>query len=451
VAWHSLQYCGHSRKCEGPPVEQTFPSQALSSLLVVQTDVFFVLSAYLTVVGHLHEKAQVEGSGKTSACAPAMLDAVTDAAAAVLRRVVRTAPMFVLAASLDARNTVAYLLYSCWPDIISGVTWPYGKPFTWPFAVDLLCLSTVRVLLAVDALFGEASTVAATVVLLASCLERRRRHGPLGFDAGSWHLAHLALGAHRLPLHLVTLLLTLALARCGRRARLSRPAAPAAHAVANGTVVTGATTFNGWPGLAALADSAAMFLAWFLAAVGVVTTAAIEWCWRFGPRKVLPWWIYPFPAKLPLLVGCVLLLEASRCRAEAELPDRGEPAVQAALGLLERRSLAVLVSHEIVEMLLVQWLPGHTRDLRMFFFQLPSLLFCSFSVASVLTWVEEPVRSFLERGLRRLHSSARGSGPCAPRWRGRVALGLLLLPAGGCTALAFSRTCGEPYPSPCFL
>jgi len=201
-----------------------------------------------------------------------------------------------------------------------------------------------------------------------------------------------------------------------------------------------------------LRTRADLAIAWILAVAGIIVSGAVEWCWRYGPRIVMPWWIYPFPAKLPLVVGCVILLEQSRRAAAAaglRRPSEGFLMSHGAVGALERRSLAVLVIHELVETRVLGILPLHERDFSMFIFQLPSVLFWCYGAASVIVWAEAPFRQALEELLGAARLAALGSRSSWPR-PGIVAM-LLVLCTGGVAAAGFHLVCGEPSPSPCLL
>jgi len=257
---------------------------------------------------------------------------------------------------------------------------------SWPFGVELLCLVVIRALMLLSQLAGNSVAAATAAAILAACLERRRQHGPktgalrLGGHR-AWHIAHVSLVSHRLPICLTAMLLTLML----RIVQLPGQG----FAFADDRLQQAAT-------------ACLLAAAWAAAAFGIVVTTALEWCWTFGPRELIPWWLYPFPIKLPLVFGCVLLLEISRrCASSAAGPPSkinssgasdarqaggSRSATEIVLELLERRSLGVLVMHEFVEFVVVHNLHPHKRTLAMFWFELPAVLVWSYIVASVFVW-----------------------------------------------------------------
>lgn len=427
VSWHSVGLCGWSRYCG----DGSFSSlqELASSFLVVYTDVFFVLSTYLTVVGTL-EQAPVVGVNRIYA-------AGVDTATAILRRVVRTAPTFLCVACLS-HGTFGSFLNDLQLGNVLGVTWPHGNPKSWPFGVELLCLVATRTLLFLIAIAGEMVGISCAVVLLAICLKRRHfvgghHHMVRSSEPEAWHASHVALGGHRLPLCLSTLLLTWMLRHASSATRDARRADDEVRD----------------DGFRALwcNDSfarAASVVAWMGALVGITLSGAVEWCWSYGPRFIVPWWVYPFPAKLPLVLGCVLLLEQSR-NAVVGRPGTIERTTTSRVILaLERRSLAVVVLHELVESRMLPLLPWHVRDFSMFLYQLPSVLFWCYVAASVLVWAEAPFRDALNT-LLCVPSRLR------PQWARVVVAGLLVLCAGAITAVALHMVCGERRPSPCLL
>ena len=80
---------------------------------------------------------------------------VVNAAIGVLKRVVLTVPTFILVSSL-VHSTLAELWTTIWPGYVIGAEWPFGKPHTWPFGVELLCLGILHVVLFVIAIAGDA-------------------------------------------------------------------------------------------------------------------------------------------------------------------------------------------------------------------------------------------------------------------------------------------------------
>lgn len=517
VAWHSLGNCGFSRTCDVDMMETADPPrQVVSSLFLVQTDIFFVLSSYLATAGALCRARD----------SPPLRHVFADGAAAVLRRVVRTAPAIVVAASAGYMQVGPFFAES-WPGHFFGVTWPYGKPKTWPFGVELLCLAAVEALLALGSVAGMPVSLATSAALLGACLERRHRAGAANgckdpLSPNVWFSAHLAIGGHRLPLCFATVLLTILVhARPQRtgllagnpldgkveqcpegisdaqpptqsdvfcadtRAANPKPAdskqtspktaspKPAAKksagkkgkgfaasdvvcfdhnahaAIANlEPATTAGICAESISGISREVSMAGMFLpfVWVVALAGILATALLEWCWNYGPRVVLPWWIYPFPVKLPLIVGCVLLLETSRRAAVA-----GAAVVPDWLPVIERRSLGVLVMHEFVETVWLQSIPNYKRDQPMFWFELPGVLVWSYAAASLLLCLEEPFRQSLDSGLAAVHAAARPVERSASASRAWLATAGLLLASACCVGATLRRACKEPWPSPCHL
>eukprot|EP00927_Polykrikos_kofoidii_P060739 TRINITY_DN55661_c0_g1_i1.p1 TRINITY_DN55661_c0_g1~~TRINITY_DN55661_c0_g1_i1.p1 ORF type:complete len:795 (+),score=101.08 TRINITY_DN55661_c0_g1_i1:47-2431(+) len=577
VAWHSLGNCGHGRTCKTLPEGGVdLATQVVSSFLVVFTDVFFVISAYLSALGgavsastvastrDLHDDylgaakdvrsdtatspSAVDGvmvsAARTASPAVAFVSrlrtALVDSSARILRRVTRTAPTLLLANSLKL-PTVSSFLVAAWPGLYVGATYPGDKPTkTWPFGVELLCFVALEALLVICRVVGRHVGLFAGVSVLAACLERWRREAPrhsagMPFVSSGWQMAHVAIGAHRLPISLTTWLLVTAVVRRRRAARppadnvvmgaTEATAAPAAAASAAATdagnhaafshttrsrrrhgaevrVEGGSASSSSGPsdhgvsfGRGMEVGEAAEFkateppwfcwllqshptlvlaAAWTLVAVGLAVTASLEWCWNFGPRVILPWWIYPFPAKLPFLFGCVTLLETSRATAEAQSMSvskvgvrnvevghvspqlearsrtaRGMDGIHVLLSALERRSLAMLVTHEYVETRIVQVLPAHTRDLAMFFFELPAMLVWSYVAASTLVWTADPFHKVLHKCLIAARAAANTARDRSPWLVVTISAAIMSL-AGLCIGVTVRLACWEPL-SPCLL
>eukprot|EP00928_Gymnodinium_smaydae_P048192 TRINITY_DN32210_c0_g1_i1.p1 TRINITY_DN32210_c0_g1~~TRINITY_DN32210_c0_g1_i1.p1 ORF type:complete len:440 (+),score=80.72 TRINITY_DN32210_c0_g1_i1:706-2025(+) len=421
VAWHSLASCGPKRDCKGINLQSDASTQFLSSFLVVHTDIFFVLTAYLVTVGRCGTEA-----GRP------LRSALVDRSAAVLRRVARTAPVLLVAQCLKAES-LRHVLALAWPGLVLGIRFPGAVSIpSWPFGIELVCLAVVEALRLVSEVFGDTSAMAAAAALLAACLERRRSNEFIlareGIEPRGWHLAHVAIGAHRLPLCLASVLLTLLLS-----SRLRADGAAAA-ATASGCASSAIRLPR------RMVSQLLLPAAWLGLLCGLCATATMEWFWNMGPRTVLPYWAYPFPVKLPLVVGCILLLEASRrCSAASSAVSF--------VSALERRSLAVLVIHQFVETRISDWLPPHAWELRLYLAMLPAQLSWSLLAAVGLTWVADPLRNVLLRALAALQSRVRQGGGSAAAGAALLALPLLALASAAKTLLV----CCEEGTSPCAL
>lgn len=392
-----------------------------SSLFVVHTDIFFVLSAYLSAVSVEQRKLPPAPSR-----AAQLQAAVLEAAAGVLRRVTRTAPTFLLAASLRTGSLEAFLRGLRTEDVL-GVVWPFG--------VDLLCFMVVRMLLLLSAVAGEVVGGAVVISLLAACAERRRKAGPhLGgrhpLAPDVWHRGHLSMFGHRLPLALATLLLL-------RLLRLLRPVC-GRH---RGQV---SSVYNYRPQCVHLGWA----ITWMMLWLGIIFAAVAEWCWVYGPRPLLPWWSYPFVVKLPLVLGCVLLLEESY-RA-AVVPQRGRGGSSPIFEALDKLSLGVLVLHWKVEDFVVLSVPFHDRSFVMLLFQMPAVLFWSCLAAALLQWVELPLRHLLDALLATLLAHARHQHNGRLTWLSYMAGAILFIVVAACARATVAHLCEPIGPAtPC--
>merc|ERR1712176_1144884 len=108
--------------------------------------------------------------------------------------------------------------------------------------------------------------------------------------------------------------------RCRTIGRTTFPSSES-HACRSKDEAESPQRFQGDGRCARMYTNASLVACWLLAFVGILMSACLEWVWNFGPRVIFPVWLYPFPAKIPLVLGCVVLLEASR-RAAAEVGIR---------------------------------------------------------------------------------------------------------------------------------
>eukprot|EP00929_Paragymnodinium_shiwhaense_P080012 TRINITY_DN41708_c0_g1_i1.p1 TRINITY_DN41708_c0_g1~~TRINITY_DN41708_c0_g1_i1.p1 ORF type:complete len:373 (-),score=28.66 TRINITY_DN41708_c0_g1_i1:715-1833(-) len=239
------------------------------SLLIVLNDFFFIIST--------HTAAARDRDVRPARCV------VAGACSAVLRRVVRCAPIFMLVSQKSRRRGIFQSIRDGEPTLLLGSVWP--------FVVELVCYATIHGLLVVMQLFGELACFAIATVLLAMCVQARVDVGPAWPDSkDQWWEAHASVWVHRLPMCLTTLLLSRIFWRFRRRIGAD------AASKGNTDSMLGPVFFG------------------LVAALGSFVTGLLEWCWTYGLRSVVPWWAYPFPVKLPLIVSTILLLEFSQRR-----------------------------------------------------------------------------------------------------------------------------------------
>jgi len=250
----------------------------LMSLSVVSVNVFFILSTFLAA-SLLAAGSEDVGGAKWMEFLRRNL---TQTALALLRRVVRSTPTFLVTAPVVFRSLGGLTM----TEIVLGPAWP--------FACEFVCYAIVQVLLLFERLMGEATGVALTVSALAVCVHKRVEAGSdWPRSSKQWQHAHAAVAANRLPLCLMVLLLTKLL----RRARLTRTGRDA----------------HGWQKVLhsqSFISRVAAVLGPAMAIVGFLATGFAEWCWVHGPRSLLPVYSYPCLINLPLVLGLVPFLEA---------------------------------------------------------------------------------------------------------------------------------------------
>uniref|UniRef100_A0A7S4VB11 Uncharacterized protein n=1 Tax=Alexandrium monilatum TaxID=311494 RepID=A0A7S4VB11_9DINO len=410
MAWHH---------CWRPYLEEnrlgTFRTWLLC-LFNVQCDLFFVRAGYLA---GSRPPPRRDALCSRAVCARA---AAAGAALGVLRRAARTAPAaFVTpyAVSALASGTLAG------PPLAEIAAHAAAQlvPHDWPLGVELVCFSAVQVLMVLTEVAGEAAGLSSTAALLAACLQWRARSGPLPLRR--WHQGYRSIPSHRLPTSLATLLAT-------RLLRLAWPEPP-----------------GGSPEPGARGGAALGALLWGAAGLGMLFAATCEWLVQSGIHFLLmPWWFYPFLAKVPLVLGCVLILERSRRTAGRPdgAPPRGKPARTAAVAWLERLSWPAMCCHNDLRAYMRRELLPVRYDLEILLFTLFGLVSWSYAVGALVLWVGAPYERFLQRSLLALQPPAAAAG----WWAWAVSAGLVLS-AVSVTAWAARATCtlSDASLSPC--
>lgn len=358
-----------------PPSTEPQPLRSyMLSLRVVLHDIFFVLSAFFTA-GEITEDSPQTWTSK-------MLSASVRESSALLRRVVRTIPPVVVVTMVVMDGM------SIWSVFTSG----------WLLDVDFVCYVVLCVLRGTARVFGEKPRMAIVVALFALCMAEQTPAWPLQSESVS-SFPHQSVTRVQLPICLTTIMFV----------HLFRKFS--CHTV--GEEVSG------------------MGAPWIVAIIGIVITSFLEWFWVLGSFAAMPRWSYPIVTKLPLILGCVVLLERSRQMVQ----QHSEPWKSTILSHLDSYSWSSMAAHTHFRASVIKYL-WHPTPLQLelvnVFYLLPSHVFWSFATGSVLFWMQEPY----SRAMLFLLETA-GNNACDNnrRWVRFLLSTALVFLAASCTAV----------------
>lgn len=371
--------------------------QFVDATFMTNTDIFYIVSTYLVFC---------RGPNPCSAG-----DALIDFGTGILRRLQRTVPVLLLTHLLP---------WNVFPTDTLNVF--LGD--TWPFVVEFVCIAFVRCFLGLACVLGVSSAAAAALATLVGCMWRFHQHQILRkafIDLGKGEemglMIHKSIFGTRLPLCLVTVLLTM----CLNKARNTTLRTPTKiHSVQSRRITS-----------------------WFLAICGLIVTGLMEQRWGIYSNKnptadLSPWWLFPYLTKLPLLLGCLFVLELGEHQRIAS----EQVSIPSWLVRIESWTLAVnsMKLHWLFAKAQVKLLPKE-NDLTVLalLFHWPAAVLWSVFAAAILTWVQQPYGDILKWLLQKSETALK-----AKRNLWRLVLGTILtLPTGVLIQQAVKNACGD--------
>lgn len=325
---------------------RTLLHKAVESASIVLQDLYFLVSAYLVAIRRpLGKRMQQQAQGAT------IYGVIVDVSSALVGRIIRTYPAVIF----------AHFLFYC-----TGEKAPWLG--AWPMGSEFICVACMHGFGIMAFCLGDAASIAGAIALLCTCMERRFRLGRI--ERRLWHYSYQSIMVHRLP-SCIAMFILVKLVQLINKKEVGR--------AAKGAIIYNITVV-------------------FVFLTCWIVTAIVEWCHSYGLDPsgfpiLLPWWLYPFPAKLFMVVGSFCFLEYASLERLSEV-------WQGAVRFLEVHSFGVLLVHRMV--MHVEQMTLRTRNLRSTepilqkLFHLPSLIVWALIAAALLRWLVEPWQTALK-------------------------------------------------------